>query len=54
MKSQEKLLLENLKKLSDNKVDENILNDMGTISTCYGVLKSYDITIKFNWSDFDE
>ena len=32
----------------------NILNDMGTVSTCYGVLKSYDITIKFNWNDFNE
>ena len=32
----------------------NQLNDMGTVSTCYGVLKSYDITITFNWGDFGE
>ena len=31
-----------------------LLNDMGTISTTYGVLKGYDIIITFDWSDFIE
>lgn len=32
----------------------NILNDMGAISSAYGVIKEYDIIIEFDWNDFDE
>lgn len=31
----------------------NILNDMAAISSEYGVIKPYNITISFDWSDFD-
>ena len=32
----------------------NLLNDFAAISSKYGVIKSYKITINFKWSDFDE
>ena len=32
----------------------NILNDMGAISSAYGVIKEYDVIIEFDWNDFDE
>ena len=31
----------------------NILNDMAAVSSQYGVIKEYNITITFDWSDFD-
>ena len=31
----------------------NILNDFAAISSQYGVIKSYDIMIKFSWSNFN-
>ena len=32
----------------------NALNDFAVISSQYGVIKPYDINIKFKWSNFDE
>ena len=32
----------------------NALNDFAAISSQYGVIQSYDITIKFKWSNLDE
>lgn len=31
----------------------SILNDMGAVSSQYGVIKPFNITITFDWGDFD-
>ena len=30
-----------------------MLNDMGAVSSQYGVIKPFNITITFDWGDFD-
>ena len=41
--------------LSNNNLKPStILNDMAAISSQYGVIKPYDIIIKFDWSDFSD
>lgn len=46
-------LLKNIIKMSNETlIKENILNDMGAISSAYGAIKPYDIIIEFNWDDF--
>lgn len=49
------LLNDKYNKKGDNYITKgNVLNDFAAISSQYGVIKSYDIIIKFNWSGFDE
>ena len=41
--------------LSNNNLKPGtVLNDMAAISSQYGVIKPYDITINFDWSDFSD